>query len=181
MNQKGFTMVEILVAVTILGLLSAMTIAGYSRYIHLARIEGYNVMVNSAKQAAEDYIMDHPGDATEAEKKDSLATYYMAKKAPTITFDELVEQGYLKRTTDPADKSVSCRGAVRVAYIPGESSKILDQYIYEIDLCCSAYQKEYVYSYQFDNTTPEKAILDRTWNNTYHTVNVTTICNGLAS
>lgn len=179
MNQKGFTMIEILVAVTILGILSVMTIAGYSRYVYWAKIEGYDVMANSVKQAAENYIMDHPGDATEAKESPN---YYLVNQAPPITFQELIDQGYLKNTADPVDKSSNCLGSVRIGYIPGGSSKVLDQYIYEINLCCSNQKKQYYYSYALNKKDPRKDIIDEAWVDNGEgnsSVNISVVCDGL--
>lgn len=152
MNQKGFTMVELLVTVTILGILSTLTIAGYSKYQNWARVESYNVMSHSVKQAAEDYIMDHPGDANPA-TEDGTTHHYLPTTSRTITFKELVKGGYLKSPTDPQKKEKSCSGGVRVGYIDEEEGAALDYYVYEIDLCCSAYQKQFVYSYILNGDT----------------------------
>ena len=60
-NKYGFTMVELLATVTILGIISLMAIGGYLRYQYQAEERATEVLLNSAATAAEEFIMDNPG------------------------------------------------------------------------------------------------------------------------
>ena len=157
MNQNGFTMVEILVTVTILGLLLAMTYAGYTEYQDWARSEAYSIMAHSAKQAAEDYLMDHPGIAGgAAEQHVGSLTYYLPSEdhSYAITFKELEEQGYFSTPVDPGLKSHECIGSVNVGVING-TGPALDQYIYDVKVCCYNYTKEHVFTLKKSGSTYE--------------------------
>ena len=73
-NQKGFTLVEILATVAIMGILTGLAITAYSRYIDYSRSKAYEYMVKSAQIAMENYLLNHP-DVTE------------------VTLEELLEKG----------------------------------------------------------------------------------------
>ena len=63
LNSRGFTLVEILAAVAILSILTVLAIAGYTRYIDYSKRESYETMAHSISVAAEEYVMDFPGEA----------------------------------------------------------------------------------------------------------------------
>jgi len=153
-NNKGFTLVEILTAVTILGILSALAIAGYTRYIEYAKKQSYNTMAKSMSTAAEQYIIDNPGDYMETEVVDTAeGKKYVFKDEETFTttFGKLVEDGYISGAQDPTNKSTDCRGYVRIGLVKGEGKDALDQYIYQIDECCANYSARYTYTYVKDS------------------------------
>ena len=150
MKRKGFTMVELLITIVILGLLTVMTYAGYSTYQKWARESSYDTMAHSAMQAVEDYVMDHSSIVKAADtKKEGGITYYVPKaNAQTLSFEELEQYGYFTTPIDPLDKGNVCTGTVTVAYIPGKVEGAINQYVYVVDECCVEQSKRYVYSYK---------------------------------
>ena len=54
MNRKGFTLVEILATITLLGILTVMGIVGYTRYVDYAKNKSYKFMAKSIATAAEE-------------------------------------------------------------------------------------------------------------------------------
>ena len=60
-NRKGFTLVEILAVVVILGILFTIGVTAYTRFIKKAKDDAYETMILSAKNAMDNYMMDHPG------------------------------------------------------------------------------------------------------------------------
>ena len=64
MNKKGFTLIEILAAVTILGILSVLAIGWYTNYLEYSKKNSYKTMAKSISTAAEEDVMDNPGAAT---------------------------------------------------------------------------------------------------------------------
>ena len=61
MKSKGFTMVELLATITILGIISLLAIGGYMRYQYQAQEKALEVLLSSAASAAEEFVMDNPG------------------------------------------------------------------------------------------------------------------------
>ena len=153
MNNKGFTLIEILASVTILAILTGLAIAGYTRYIDYSKNKAYTNMAKSASIAAEEFVMDNPGVAVETEEvTDHGKTKYVFKDedAYGITFSELVEEGYLSGAADPNNKGSQCNGFVKIGLVESQEEGGLDQYIFEVDECCSTHHGRYKYSISKD-------------------------------
>ena len=123
-NNKGFSLVELLGAVTIMGILAAIAVMTYTRYIDYSRNKSYKIMRESAISATEEYLMEHPNSIT------------------SITFEELVKDEYLERTTDPSDETRECRGKVTIIENAVEDNK-LSKNDYEVVICCANYYHTY--------------------------------------
>ena len=126
LNNKGFTLVEILVAVALLSILMAMAMTAFNTYKKKAKVQAYDTMAKSAKEAAENYLMDNPG-------------------AKRVTFDTLVEESYLNTISDPGKESSNCTGKVVMDKIVSANDKILDTYNFTVNMCCKKYNYTYMY------------------------------------
>ena len=157
MNNKGFTLIEILAAVTILGILSVLAFDGYTKYATGAKKKSHDTMAKSASNAAEQFVMDNPGIAVETKKQvNGNVTTYVIKdaNAVSVSFEDLVAEEYLSETIDPDDKSRLCSGKVTIGLVKSDKKGALDRYIFVVDECCLAYKARYTYTYR-DTTTVE--------------------------
>ncbi len=59
-NKKGFTLIEMLGAVTILAILTVLVLRAYLAYLDWSRKKSFDTMGKSASTAAEQYIMSYP-------------------------------------------------------------------------------------------------------------------------
>ncbi len=123
MNNKGFSMVELLAVMAILSILSGIAIGAATRYQEKAKQQGYDTLVESAKLAAENYLMDHPS-------------------TKSVNFDTLVNEGYLENAIDPGTKSSNCTGTVRIAKGAKGTASKLSQNDYIVYICCTNYTYE---------------------------------------
>lgn len=123
LNQKGFSLVELLAVVSIMAILTGVGISAYTRYSERAKKDGYTILAQSAISAAEEYIMDHP-TTTE------------------VNFDVLVKQNYLESSADPGAKGEICSGTVRITPQPTEEGQLASNK-YIVDVCCAGENYEY--------------------------------------
>ena len=124
MNNKGFTLVELLAVVAILGLLTTLAVVAYSQYIQKAKDRGFDLLAKSAANAAEEYNMDHIG-------------------ITTISLEDLVKEDYLENKKDPNEKDKECDGSVKITHVINE--KGLDTYYYEVTLICNTQSYTYCF------------------------------------
>ncbi len=125
-NNKGFSLVELLAVIAILGILFGLGLQAYSVYQEKAKKDGYDTMAKSASQAAEEYIMEHPA-VTE------------------IDFETLFSSGFLSSLQDPGSRGEECTGKVNVTTTKGSNDVELDENNYTVAVCCTNYN----YTYEF--------------------------------
>lgn len=127
LNKKGFTLIEILAVVVLLGLLTSVAISGTMRYLEKTREKAYEALEQTLHSAAENYIIDR-------------GVLVPTTGGLTLTSAQLIETGFIKELDDPAgaDDNKQCTGTVKVTRSNNTGSK-LDEYTYEVHLQCSAY------------------------------------------
>lgn len=126
MNNKGFTFVEILAVIVMIGILSSIAIVGVSKYRENAKNKDYEALAKASYNAMEEYMMAHP-----YKKKVSLET--------------LDNDDFLSNRVDPATKSSNCTGSVEVERKTAGIDGSMDENEYTVYLCCTNYKKEYTY------------------------------------
>ncbi len=125
-NNRGFSLVELLAAIAILAILMTMAATAYNSYKKKARAQAYDTMAKAARDAAENYVMDNP-------------------TTKRVTFDELLEEQYIDTITDPRKQSQNCSGKVVIDKVESTDNKVLDNTKYTVNICCKKYS--YTYSY----------------------------------
>ena len=130
MNNKGFTLVEILASVSLLAVLSGVAIAGVSKYIETSKKKAYKNMEAQIFDAAQSYI-----------EENSTAIPTSGRR---IEVQTLTSENYLGKLTDPAQKQSTCnsRSYVFVTKQKGTNGA-LDKYTYNINLICSTYSSHH--------------------------------------
>ncbi len=124
-NGKGFSLVELLGVIVILGILSGVAVIAVSRYLNKAKTQSYEIMEESVYSAAQNYVLD------------SIDEFSGNK---TVRIEKLVEDGYLDPLIDPAKKDGSeCGGTVVIKSKSASGSGAVDDVTYTIKLVCSMY------------------------------------------
>ena len=136
-NNKGFSLIELLGAITILGIITTFAIITYSRYIEQSRKKSYKIMRESAISATEEYLLDHPTSSN-----------------VSVTFKELVDGEYLENADDPSDTSTDCKGKVTVIENDATDSALAYN-DYEVVICCANYYHTYNTKTKEDKTNNE--------------------------
>lgn len=124
MNNKGFTLVEIMSVVVILGIIAITAVVAYNKYLNDTRNKDYDFMAKSAANAASEYAMDNIG-------------------IRTVTFQELYEKEYLEYPQDPSNQGKMCSGKVVIKNT--ENYDGLDTEKYDVTVCCSNFS--YIYHF----------------------------------
>lgn len=125
LKTKGFTMIELLATVVILGILAGISTPLVSRYLTKARENNYEHMFTGAYDAVNNYII-------EENKTVTRAGLYMK-------LSDLVAGGYLESLEDPGNLGGNhCDGVIKVEPF---SSTGLKTYIYTCLLVCNNYSK----------------------------------------
>lgn len=128
MNNKGFSLVELLAIIVIISIMAVLGVVGYTQYIDYTRNKAYDTMAKSAANAAAEYTMDNIG-------------------IESVTLEELTEGEYLEYPYDPAKKGSLCTGKVDIIYIEPEEGldDALDEENYEVTIHCANYDKKYCF------------------------------------
>ncbi len=127
LNKKGFTMVEMLAAVSIMAILAGVAISAVSRYQEHAWEEAYKAMETSAYDAAQNYITDK-------------GIVVPTSGSKTLEIVDLIDAGYLDKLEDPRAKGYYCHNGSKVEVTKTKGSNgSLDKYTYNVVIVCEFY------------------------------------------
>ena len=138
LNNKGFSLVELLGVMVILGIVLGLSIAQYRRHIYETIQKSYDLMAENMEYAAENYFIDHPLETS-------------------VTVEDLVELNYIEPVNDPsrqANDDDLCEGKIRKKTIEGEEEGALDKSELAVSVCCIDYA--YTYRYPSNEKTKDK-------------------------
>lgn len=171
LNNKGFTLVEILATVAIMAILSGVAVAGVTRYLEKTRQKAYEAIENNVYDAASAYIQKYnpviPIITEEVEssplldddEKDeirsnwnrytSASTIYKLSEDGacnhcfyTLDIDTLQDKELIKKVIDPKTKEATCTGKVLITKEKSDSTK-LESYTYLVMIECSDYKSSH--------------------------------------
>ena len=142
LNKKGFSLVELLAAIVILGIMITLATVAYSRYRQHAKQQAYDTLAKTASEAAAQYAMDNP-----------------EKVIWDVSFEMLYEGEYMSSLSDPGIKNKQCKGDVVLRTIKEETIGSLDTKEYTVHVCCKNYNYTYVFPGGSKTKTKECAML----------------------
>ncbi len=123
MNNRGFSLAELLAVIALIGILSGVAIGAVSNYRQKASTEAYDSIFTAASNGCEIYIMDNSLDIT-----------LENNQTGSVTLSELVEEEYMTNPTDPNSKT-DCSGKVEYKMKKGSTSTN-DYIVYRVTLNC---------------------------------------------
>ena len=136
MNNKGFTLVEVLAVIAIIGILSGVAVMGVTKYLQESKNQAYDILAHSSAVATENYILD--SGATDSK----------------VAIKDLVDKGYLENRIDPANKNKKCSGSVFIDR--NETDETLSSNSYSVLLHCSGKIRSYKFSNANDGELNEE-------------------------
>lgn len=119
-NKKGFTIVELLAVIAILGILFAIAVPAVTKYLDFAEDEVYKEYEDAMATSAENYLLEN-----------TFKDY--------LELDELISSQYISPLVDPEEKGDTCDGFVKVEK---DATTTNLSYIYKVCLRCQNYDSE---------------------------------------
>ena len=120
MNNRGFSLVELLAIITILGVIMGVALVSQQKHVTKTRQAAYDTLITTARTAAQNRFMDD-GMGASCKKYDLVS--------------ELYQGGYMDKPADPASTSENCSGTV---YIKSDTSgSSMENYKILVELDCS--------------------------------------------
>ena len=119
LNKNGFSFVEILAVIVLMGILSGIGITAYTRYRSKSLEKTYNMFSENVASAAEEYFMSN-------------------SKETTVSLTTLVSEGYLESDVDPNSQDDLCTGTV-TAISSGSSDAAIPLFTFKVNMNCSKY------------------------------------------
>ena len=173
MNKKGFTLIEILAVIIIIGIVAIISIPTVSQYIKSAENTTYKSYENSMKEATKNRItkclVDNDSSCVLPEKIDEKRIVYLS---------ELIDNGFLDEMKSPETKEL-CE--IDVSYVEVKKTGLSD-YDYVACLYCGDYTTDNASctAYNYDNTPPvcgEVTGASTRWTSNNRTISVRCIDN----
>lgn len=127
-NKKGFTMVELLATIAILGVLSTVAVGAVMVHLENSRQQAMETIASTAYDGMVNYMM---------ENNVMLNPKGQANSSTSISIDTLYQEDYIERPTDPYNNGVMCEGSVSVTNETTSATVGLDDYRYTIQVNCS--------------------------------------------
>ena len=95
-NKKGFTMLELLAVIIILGILISLAYTSISRYLNQTRSTTYEDFEKNITSGVTNYLIDHTGSIPN--EGESLV----------VDVEKLVCEGYVEDLQDPRESARTC-------------------------------------------------------------------------
>ncbi len=148
MNNKGFSLPELLAVVAILGIISGIAVIAVTKHTADSKKQAYDTMRKSICESAQNIILDAPDKQVfinagfSEEKAEQIANLYgeirnqindHSKAVEFNNIESLVKTGYLDSTVSPDNKGEDCNASMfRIGWINGKN----DQFMCDVKLKC---------------------------------------------
>lgn len=141
MNRKGFTFIEMLAVVLLLGVLIGIAIPAYQNYIVTSRQRSYKTAEQSLIKSATDVLLECASHMS-SEECANKEMPQQEGESTKVTLKEMIDSGYLKEIKDPKKSNQFCDTNKSYAYVKKNKLEDGGGYTYYACLVCSDYQSK---------------------------------------
>ena len=132
LNKKGFSLVELLTTIAILGILISVAVGAVTIYLNRTREQAMGTIASSSYDGMVNYMM---------EKNILLNPKGEPNSSTTIDIETLFEEQYIEKPIDPYNKGTTCKGTVTVTNETSSATVGLADYRYQVEVRCSGGHK----------------------------------------
>ena len=141
MNNKGFTLVELLATLTILGIIMGIAIPAVYTHVGKSRQQAIDTLVKTTYEAAQTKFSKEASD-------NNLATYQSE-----YTLNKLYEDGFMDKPIDPTDEKSMCEGNVKITSPNNtENATSLEDYEYLVSIQCHSPYNDIIVKFKSDGS-----------------------------
>lgn len=130
MNKKGFTLMELLATITLMGILATLSVVSMDKYINKTKKTIYKDYEKTLKEATTSYLLDNTAYLPQIGDTTGI----------TVTGKTLTDLGYIDDIKDPKDKTLTCNNNSYVTVIRKENVEFNMDLEYKVCLVCSNYK-----------------------------------------
>ena len=130
MNKKGFTMIELLATITLMGIIATMAVVAYTKYVDTTRNTVYKDYEKSLEVAATNYFLNNTG----------LLPSVNNSNGTKVLATTLINEGYLENMKDPKNNSFNCNNNSYVIVTRKDNVGFNMNLEYKVCLVCSKYK-----------------------------------------
>ena len=142
-NKRGFTLVELLAVIVVLGIVASISIYAITNTIRKTKEKSYQVTINEIENMANDYLLENNGKLFFISSNDGSETEYQC-----VTIKQLIDAGYFKTDITESlvdvDTNVNINDFVKITR--NQNSKVISDIAYiknddsnDLDKCRSAF------------------------------------------
>ncbi len=128
--QKGFTLIELVMVILILGVLALITVPTINSIITDSREKSYNKQIELIEKSANTY-MSMPSHSLELPKQGDATCYVtieMLQNAGLLSDEDILNPKYQKGSTEKTKANETFDKAVAVSF---KNNKYVYEYVYE--------------------------------------------------
>lgn len=136
MNKRGFTLVELLASIVILGILSTVAVISYRNSISNAEMTVFETYEKSLRSAADEYYMN----ILKSSNIEEIKKVPKNNTTSTLKISTLINNGYIDYIANPITPEDKCTDTSIYVTRHDEGSNI--SFEYQVCLLCDDYISE---------------------------------------
>ena len=140
-SNKGFTMIELLATIVILGFLATIGVVSTGKYLTQSKEKSYRIMSQSVYEAYENCAIQ--------------GNCILPSPGSSITYNDITQLkkiGYLDSLRNPNSSKSDCTGLIVISADSNQTVKEYVKYHYEVRLDCEGMQGIEYYTWPDDKT-----------------------------